>query len=546
MARCALRHSVQEPHTKARPVCLHLSPKQMTITPLAQLYCEINNKEHLLQIESNLTVNMTTSFADKDSAINLNLVRYVIQEDPTDKTPQQVYLQARERLKPRKKTTLAEFLESDDPPTIPPYEPTDKERSVEDVKTEAVYLWVGMRPTGAEDFTRSKLKGHCRAKSVETSKMVKNKQIAYDPNALRVVTPYSDADAVNFFVLLNPDEDGVCDAIECVQEEVFYFSQYREGKTTDIEQRKKAWRRLILATWNDATREKVAWPRTYDKTRFDIPAPKSRLQELIAFTSTYLRNPGKNGALMKRCLDLLKEEGQEIVQGNERLYQLANEPGELSLDDCVELKNQIEVRVATSTRYAFILCGTPTDFLQGTWPDLEEMNMTPEELHQLCQALEDKEKTLLYVHIRAFLVAFVTRLRDSGACKTEDLAESTMKLVELQIGTTLPKAVSVTDGPICALLTSIADSLEDLGGMVAAQTSAIADSQGNHSIADHLPQIFEKYGATFDLDQSKLLVSHLTRFVAAKVVPALEENTVKGIEERVAMIRKLVKALQNN
>jgi hypothetical protein len=70
--------------------------------------------------------------------------------------------------------------------------------------------------------------------------------VGHDENALRVVVDLSRGTGqLNVFVLVNPDEQGLCEAYSTDIEEVWWHHLYRDDDVDSVERRRKAWRAVL-------------------------------------------------------------------------------------------------------------------------------------------------------------------------------------------------------------------------------------------------------------------------------------------------------------
>lgn len=118
-------------------------------------------------------------------------------------------------------------------------------------------------------------------------------------------------------------------------------------------------------------------------------------------------------------------------------------------------------------------------------------------------------------------------------------------MVAIQLGTDAEATPALQGSPTRTLIRSIAASLKDLLEHSVAQTAAVADSQGDHAVAESLPKLFEKWGATFDVDQTKLYAAHVHRFLVYKVLPTLKGDLEKGLAERIKILEECDKGVKD-
>lgn len=297
---------------------------------------------------------MTTRIGDVDCAINTNLVRYNFKANPVDPAPKHVNIRVLSKSKPRSKEKKLADLVSDPNTGHPPFKPTDAEVDCTSADPKSVGLWVGMRPNGAERFTREALTGYMDGQSVQSSSSKSVTIIPHQDDAVRVIVPPSDFQHATFFALINPDAQGLCEAVECKQDEVFYFEQYRNDQEKSLEKRKANWNRKIIGAVSKASRPNETWPKSYDKEKFQIPAPDSRRNEIVGSVATYLTNPKSHHGLLERALSLLNEEEDDRTEGNEMIIMLAGEPGDIEETDCKQLKAELEVCYTQQTWTALL------------------------------------------------------------------------------------------------------------------------------------------------------------------------------------------------
>jgi hypothetical protein len=262
---------------------------------------------------------MADQMADGDRAINTNLVRYDFKTAASETVPQMVLIRFASRSKPCKDEKPADMVNAGTL-KVPPSKPTHAELVCTGADKKNIGLWLGMRPPRAEDYTRKVLKSYLLNASVISSINMTTKVIAYEPNALRVVCVYFEHAHANFFALANPNEEGICEAIECKAHDIFYFAPYRVDTERVFGKRESGWNRKIVKAMGLADRKTESWPKRYDKDKFQVPMPQSRMNDIVGGISTYLPNPGAQTLLLKRALKLLKEDSDEVTEGNEMIF----------------------------------------------------------------------------------------------------------------------------------------------------------------------------------------------------------------------------------
>lgn len=83
--------------------------------------------------------------------------------------------------------------------------------------------------------------------SVETLKDIE--LVRDDPKALRVVVPIDIEGPIGYYVLISPDNDGVCETMGIKLEEVFFAPEFQNDTLTAVETRRKGWAGLSLASY---------------------------------------------------------------------------------------------------------------------------------------------------------------------------------------------------------------------------------------------------------------------------------------------------------
>jgi hypothetical protein len=160
--------------------------------------------------------------------------------------------------------------------TCPPVRPSEAELATgaEASGTVAV-LWVGIRIETAQDYRLKKpigtKKATTRAKSVNgaiASGIVDN--IPTDHRALRVVVDLTrTSEQLNVFVLINPDENGICEAYSTEIEEVWWAPLYRDDEVENVSMRRKLWRAKLKSEVDQLiykSQESTARPSRYEET----------------------------------------------------------------------------------------------------------------------------------------------------------------------------------------------------------------------------------------------------------------------------------------
>ena len=132
-------------------------------------------------------------------------------------------------------------------------------------------MWVEMRPTKAPYYgNKARIEQERKAKEnqegQEKPKKAKNVEkeagkrkcdsvktvrgyhtLEFDPCALRVVSTLQEKKTANYYVLVNPDESGLCEGYHISIDEVFFFSESRVDDITSYGTRKSDWPARIRA-----------------------------------------------------------------------------------------------------------------------------------------------------------------------------------------------------------------------------------------------------------------------------------------------------------
>ncbi|KAE8842368.1 hypothetical protein PTNB73_00423 [Pyrenophora teres f. teres] len=462
---------------------------------------------------------MSIRVGDGDCAINTNLVRYQYRSNTSEQVKGNTYLRLASKSKPRKPgTTLSEVV-NNKAIRIPSLRPTDAELHTTEAEKSLVGLWVGMRPPLAETFARPALKGYLKGESVLSSKELAVNVITHDPNALRVVCVASDFAHATFFALVNQGDDGLCEGIECKAPEIFYFPPFRNDSETSFREREPSWNRKIVQILQEAKRPAETWPKNYDKEKFRIPLELSKKNDIVANISTYLANPRGQSQTLQRALDMLREEGDSAIEGNEMVIQLVTDPGSIEGSDCRKLKSELE----------------------ALYPGLNDMQLTERELLELCQACEKAEIWVTHSQLRPFIVAYTytQRSRQADFADASEMAKDTLRMVNLQGGFDQRASPIVEGDNLRSLIRSVINTLEELLDHSVKQTEAVVESQGSQVVSDSLPKVFEKWGNTFDVETTKVYAAHVFRYLTYSVLPVVQGDLHKGLRQRIKLLKTL-------
>lgn len=144
---------------------------------------------------------------------------------------------------------------------VPDLVPNEAELDIPDSFANVV-LWVGMRPRDAERYQAKQSRKTIAAtedgeeqpespssapkkigqsvSNIETPTVVES-----DSEALRVVLDLKRGSGQRqFFVLINPDANGLCDTYKIKKESVFFFKQFRDDNQGVVENRRTGWPKL--------------------------------------------------------------------------------------------------------------------------------------------------------------------------------------------------------------------------------------------------------------------------------------------------------------
>lgn len=212
---------------------------------------------------------------------------------------------------------------------VPDLAPTEAELDIPENFANVV-LWVGMRPEDAERYQAKQSRKTIAAieddeeqpepptpgafvvpkktglsvSNIETPTVLES-----DSEALRVVLELKAGSGQRqFFVLVNPDADGLCDTYKIKKESVFFFKQFRDDNQGVVENRRTGWPKIaqqhvdrILNTDPETTKKKSA-PQT-----IEVPAPTNLANDLASLAILY-DNTSRNGegvGPLQQILDLL-------------------------------------------------------------------------------------------------------------------------------------------------------------------------------------------------------------------------------------------------
>lgn len=224
----------------------------------------------------------------------------------------------------------------------PSIEPTEQELSID--QSECVGIWVGMRPSNAADYaTKAGESNSTKGRSINALALKGGyKVLATDPKALRVVVPMN-RETASYYVLAQPDDQGLCSAFNVVVTEVFFFPQYRTDAQTDTAKRKSEWADLVRKVSNPI--EKITFSRNYDKTKFVVAPKRALANELSSFIGTYLET--RDRSILKSAIDLLDRVDTEGAfappHRNTALARLATSTTKMSLSQCNEALSELLV-----------------------------------------------------------------------------------------------------------------------------------------------------------------------------------------------------------
>ncbi|KAF2279950.1 uncharacterized protein EI97DRAFT_477459 [Westerdykella ornata] len=217
----------------------------------------------------------TRRTSDRQLFFNLALVAYECKEKPQG----HVFLRVKHFVGSRSKGT--------DTKIVPPVAPNEAELGAH-IGAQDVHigLWVGMWTPTAANYATKAVGGRPRGdqapsrenkrqgRSVE--QLIQSGEFTIEPHnkaALRVVINVKQRDG-RYYVLKNPDENGLCEATTITTEEIFYAPEYRDDTLTNKEKRReKAHERISEAvdTALQRAREKTSRPESYKNV---IPVDK--------------------------------------------------------------------------------------------------------------------------------------------------------------------------------------------------------------------------------------------------------------------------------
>jgi len=211
---------------------------------------------------------------------------------------------------------------------VPDLAPTEAELDIPHNFANVV-LWVGMRPEDAERYQAKQSRKTIPATedgeeqsptpgaSVAPKKVGQNVNnietptvLQSDSEALRVVLELKAGSGQRqFFVLVNPDADGLCDTYKIKKESVFFFKQFRDDNQTNVENRRTEWPKIaqqhvdrILNTDPETITKKKSSPQD-----IEVPAPMNLANDLASLAILY-DNTSRNGERvgpLQQILDLL-------------------------------------------------------------------------------------------------------------------------------------------------------------------------------------------------------------------------------------------------
>ena len=166
--------------------------------------------------------------------------------------------------------------------------------------------------------------------------------IATDAKALRVIVPMN-RDTATYYVLVDPDKQGLCSAFNVDLTEVFFFPQYRNDAQTDTQKRKSEWSQLVLKFSNPI--DKIIFSKNYDKTKFIVAPKKALANDLSSLIGAYLES--REVSFLKTAIEILDRndtEGASIIpHKNTALAQLANSTTKMSLQQCSDALSELLV-----------------------------------------------------------------------------------------------------------------------------------------------------------------------------------------------------------
>jgi hypothetical protein len=296
-----------------------------------------------------------------DLAFNVSLVAYDF--GYPGRTPNQSLA-----LRKTTKTKNIASLLATEAITTPTLEPSQAEIHLSE--DHIIGIWVGMRPSAALQYTQAALRSksvkgknaQADSQDVEDEEPASKKpranltpkkggsvnqnsgytKLEFDPNALRVISPFG-RDNANYYVLVNP-QDGLCTGYHTPIEEVFFFKEFRNDASTSFQNRVTCWGRIVRNALG--CQQRIPWTRDCDKTKFQIDQKRSLANELAALIATY--RMGGDKSVLRMALDLIdsadKDRSLGPFQENITLYKLVNEKVVLSLDECDLALKELQVR----------------------------------------------------------------------------------------------------------------------------------------------------------------------------------------------------------
>jgi hypothetical protein len=235
-------------------------------------------------------------------------------------------------------------------------------------------LWVGMRPSSADSLRTRAARGKEKLNPGDDAQMKAMKDlmsktygksveqviadgnyhlIPHDPKALRVVMNPMHRDG-KVYVLANPDQDGLCEAITTETDEVWYAPEYRDDTKTRKQEQKSAITTKILQTIDDA-QHKVNNARVRPSIWTDyIPVKEltSDARKVRRLVTDY-RLTG-DVAKLHQALDHLKKTSKEFKDrekfgGSIALDRLIDPSVKFSTNDASSALEALKVRLSHST-----------------------------------------------------------------------------------------------------------------------------------------------------------------------------------------------------